>query len=274
MLGRMCTPRSRLVAHRAEDKVRASGVSRPKGAAMPMHLSSVGSLPRLRLDFPIRRARSTGACVLTRHRLAESRGIDAIADFYEFTRERHRGIYTLGAEATELSNSPPTSGSRVGDTPRLVFTRGRRSVNLVAWRGVVRTARGLHVAIPRWSTTELSSLAALAGNRRKSSATSGAPRGCRLSPRRGADRSHQCARDHTDVLTHSSRSATRPAVVRARVGAIVWSTRPGGSAPHVDRRPRPPLSPSRGTDARSHASGGLLATRALSMTWALFGGAT
>ena len=95
----------------------------------------------VRLDFPILSRTFEGKPLVYLDSASTSQKptavIEAEADFYRLhNANAHRGIYTLGEEATELfekARSTIAGFFGVGDPARLVFTRGTtESVNLVA----------------------------------------------------------------------------------------------------------------------------------------------
>ena len=95
----------------------------------------------VRLDFPILARRFGGKPLVYLDSASTSQKptavIEAEADFYRLhNANAHRGIYTLGEEATELfeqARSTIAGFFGVDDSVRLVFTRGTtESINLVA----------------------------------------------------------------------------------------------------------------------------------------------
>ena len=95
----------------------------------------------VRLDFPILSRTFEGKPLVYLDSASTSQKptavIEAEADFYRLhNANAHRGIYTLGEEATELfeqARSTIAGFFGVGDPARLVFTRGTtESINLVA----------------------------------------------------------------------------------------------------------------------------------------------
>ena len=109
--------------------------------ALTQHDAATFDVARVRADFPILSRRVNGKPLVYLDSAATSHKprhvIDAVSDFYtNHNANAHRGIHTLGEEATELFEGARAKLARFFGAPSpdtIVFTRGTtESLNLVA----------------------------------------------------------------------------------------------------------------------------------------------